>query len=203
LKLTCALSVKWVQSNIAAFGGDPKRITLCGQSAGGVAVDAYNLAYPEDPVVTGLIMNSGTAQLGTISRDSAHTNFTFVAENMGCKNDTAAAELECMRAVPYQKIQSFLKQYQDGMKRKPISFVPIPDDVTFFTDPAGRAKAGKLTKLPAIIGSAANEGASLARPYTPQGPAKPAMQAIGLGFLCSAVKTTTYVNKTVFAGKTS
>lgn len=194
MKLICILSVKWVQSNIAAFGGNPKKITLFGQSAGAVAVDAYNLAYPQDPIVTGLIMNSGTALLGTFSRDSAHTNFTFVAENLGCKNDTAAAELECMREVPSQVIQDFLKQYQDSIKRKPISFVPIQDDVTFFTNPSARAKAGKLTKLPAIIGSAANEGASLARPYTPQGPTKQAIQAIGLGFLCSAVKTMSYVN---------
>jgi acetylcholinesterase len=178
-------------------------MTLFGQSAGAVAVDAYNLAYPHDPIVAGLIMNSGTALLGTVSRDTGHTNFTFVAENLGCKNATAAAEMECMRAVPYQTIQDFLKRYQDGGKGAPISFVPVQDEVTFFTDPAARARDGELTKLPAIIGSTANEGASLARPYTVQGPSKEAIQAIGLGFLCSAVKTTQYVPKPPFCEKSS
>jgi hypothetical protein len=144
--LTELPSVKWVQSNIAAFGGDPARITLFGQSAGAVAVDAYNLAYHEDPVATGLIMNSGTALLGTTSSDKSHSNFTFVAESLGCKNNTAAAELDCVRGVPYQKIESFLKEYQDSGKKPAISFVPVQDDVTFFTDPAARAKQGKLTK---------------------------------------------------------
>jgi acetylcholinesterase len=135
--------VKWVQKNIASFGGDPTKITLFGQSAGAVAVDAYNLAYPDDPIVTGLIMNSGTALLQTFSQDMTHSNFSFVARGVGC---SAEKELECMRAVKWEKIEAFLKAYQDGAKAPPISFVPVKDDVTFFKDPAGRAKEGKLSK---------------------------------------------------------
>jgi acetylcholinesterase len=132
-----------VQKNIASFGGDPTKITLFGQSAGGVAVDAYNLAYPEDPIVTGLIMNSGTALLPTFSRDTTHSGFSFVARSLGCSGEK---ELECMRAVRWEKIEAFLKDHQDGGKAPPISFVPVKDDVTFFNDPAGRAKQGKLSK---------------------------------------------------------
>jgi carboxylesterase type B len=122
-------------------------MTLFGQSAGGVAVDAYNLAYPDDPVVTGLIMNSGTASLQTFSGDRAQSNFAFVAKSLGCKKDTAAAEIECLRGVPYLQIENFLKTHQDGGKMPPISFVPVRDEVTFFADPPARAKQGKLTKL--------------------------------------------------------
>lgn len=138
--------MKWVQSNIAAFGGDTAKITLFGQSAGAMSVDAYNLAYPEDPVVTGLIMNSGTATAPTVSRVDAKTSFTFAAQNLGCRNSTAEAELECFRSIPFQKIESFLKQYQDSGKTPPISFVPVRDDITYFNNPATRAKEGRLTK---------------------------------------------------------
>jgi acetylcholinesterase len=140
--------VKWVQQNIASFGGDPKKITLFGQSAGAVAVDAYNLAYPSDPIVTGLIMNSGSALLQTVSRDTKHINFSFVAERLGCKSSNGDEELECMRGVKWERIEEFLKAYQDDRtKFPPISFVPVQDDVTLFTDPAARAKEGKLSKL--------------------------------------------------------
>jgi acetylcholinesterase len=117
---------------------------LFGQSAGAVAVDAYNFAYPDDPIISSLIMNSGTALLGTISNDQSHSNFSFVAEGLGCKN--RSVELECVRDIPYQKIERFLKDYQDSGKRPTISFVPVQDDVTFFKNPAARAKEGRLTK---------------------------------------------------------
>lgn len=45
--------VNWVHKNIAGFGGDPDRIILFGQSAGGVAVDAYSYAHPHDTIVKG------------------------------------------------------------------------------------------------------------------------------------------------------
>ena len=53
------LAVEWVQQNIEGFGGDPSRITIFGQSAGGASVDYYSFAYTKDPIVNGLIEESG------------------------------------------------------------------------------------------------------------------------------------------------
>lgn len=47
-------AVNWVHDNIAAFGGDPNRITIFGQSAGSVATDAYAFAHPHDSIVKGV-----------------------------------------------------------------------------------------------------------------------------------------------------
>lgn len=46
-------AIQWVHDNIANFGGDPGRITIFGQSAGGAAVDAYTFAHPHDTIVKG------------------------------------------------------------------------------------------------------------------------------------------------------
>jgi cholinesterase len=53
------LAVEWVQKNIDAFGGDPKKIVIAGQSSGGAAVDWWSYAYKQDPIVHGLMSTSG------------------------------------------------------------------------------------------------------------------------------------------------
>jgi carboxylesterase type B len=45
--------VQWVHDNIAAFGGDPARITLFGQSAGSGAIDIYTYWHPQDTIIKG------------------------------------------------------------------------------------------------------------------------------------------------------
>ncbi|KAG6813443.1 hypothetical protein H0H93_013374, partial [Arthromyces matolae] len=52
-------AIQWVHDNIRAFGGDPNRITLFGQSAGGISIDAYTFAHPEDTKIKGVIEQSG------------------------------------------------------------------------------------------------------------------------------------------------
>jgi cholinesterase len=53
------LAVGWVQKNIKAFGGNPKKIVIAGQSSGGAAVDWWSYAYKKDPIVHGLMSTSG------------------------------------------------------------------------------------------------------------------------------------------------
>jgi carboxylesterase type B len=52
--------VEWIHQNAAAFGGDPSRIIIFGESAGGGSVDLYTYAYKDNPIVTGIIAESGT-----------------------------------------------------------------------------------------------------------------------------------------------
>ena len=46
-------AINWVHTNIAAFGGDPNRIVLFGESAGSISADAYTYANPGDTIVKG------------------------------------------------------------------------------------------------------------------------------------------------------
>ena len=69
-------AVDWVHDNIANFGGDPNRIIIFGQSAGGVATDAYTFSHPDSTFVkgadrctwniTGYLLNSTLQVLSSI-----------------------------------------------------------------------------------------------------------------------------------------
>ncbi|KAK8092036.1 alpha/beta-hydrolase [Apiospora hydei] len=124
-------AVEWVRDNIAAFGGDTKRIGLWGQSAGAISVGTYGYAYPDDPIVNTQLMDSGSEFfpapiLYTATADVSHSNFSFVAAHVGCGSLDPAAELACMRKVDALVIENFLQEYQDNLTQPIITFTPIP-----------------------------------------------------------------------------
>lgn len=185
------LALEWIRDNIANFGGDPERITLWGQSAGAVASDNYNFAYPDDPIVSAFIMHSGTSFLTLTSVDPEHTNFTSVATSLGCGNLNATAEVDCLRKVPYKEIISFLKARSDNGTTPALTFNPIVDNRTKFSNYTARALAGNYTRKPAIIGTTVDEGGVFLPYNRTYGPDPAVADSITLNsFLCPVVQTT-------------
>ncbi|KAK7958294.1 hypothetical protein PG988_013142 [Apiospora saccharicola] len=152
------LAVEWVRDNIAAFGGDADRIVLWGQSAGAWSVNYFGYAYPEDPIVKGLIADSGGSTVFAAG-DDEHRGFSAVAKNAGCGDLDAAAEMTCMQSIDAKKLQKVYANTTGFM------FGPVVDNITVFPDPKDRAQKGLVAKLPAIIGVNSREGSSFA-PWT-------------------------------------
>lgn len=143
-------AVEWIRANIGSFGGDAERLVIWGQSAGATAVDFYQYAYPDNPLVTGLIQDSGTAHLDILKNSAVgdYLSFSLVAANVGCANTTsAAAELECMRGVSAEKLEAFVAAYEDGDDDPALTFTPLVDGVLVFENYTERAAAGNMSKL--------------------------------------------------------
>ena len=131
-------ALRWVQRNIARFGGDPHNVTIAGQSAGGLSV----LAQLVSPGARGLfqraIVQSGTFALNQQPLATAEANGETFAASVGCADQTAA----CLRSVPVSDLVS-------------PSTVEIPGyvDGSVLTQPIGTALAhGQFAKVPVING---------------------------------------------------
>ncbi|KAL8640296.1 MAG: hypothetical protein Q9226_008763, partial [Calogaya cf. arnoldii] len=145
------LAIQWIHANIAAFGGDPERIVIAGQSSGSVAVDYWSFAYREDPIVAGFIQHSGNAlSFGLNSAEVAVRHWYNISNSLGCgeKGDT----LPCMRGI---KNVSVIEEAAGKIEPPPSSnparsapiFQPTPDGVTVFDNYKERYEKGKFSKL--------------------------------------------------------
>lgn len=162
---------------------------MWGQSAGAVSTDWYNYAYPKDPIVSGLVMDSGTTYLSITSEDPQHTNFTYLARSFGCTDADPTTQLNCLRLFNASSIMSFLKQHERG-GATPLSFAPIVDNRTVFSDYPARTAARNFSQKPAIIGNNDNEGAAFGAYNKTYGPGQKLADGFTLGsFHCPASQT--------------
>ncbi|KAL1889493.1 hypothetical protein Sste5346_008871 [Sporothrix stenoceras] len=194
--LDVRLAVEWIHHNIGAFGGDPARMVLFGNSAGGTQVDKYAYAWAHDPLVTGYICMSGQ---GEFSADPADvSNFTYVAERVGCagfvtddKKDYDG-EMECMQAVDADKIIAVLNNYDSRTPEnggRVLNFQPQTDNETSFGNYTDLQVRGLYApKLPQVIGNVANEMVSLYHPWTGEQPDQEVLDLLSGLFVCPAAK---------------
>lgn len=160
------LAIEWARDNVAAFGGDPSRITLFGQSAGSTSISTYGYAYASDPIAHGLITQSGTADsFGNPAPDST-ASFQALATLLGCNTTSSTTEgisaaVTCIRAQPADSVLAAAAQVP-ATTSVLGTFAPTADNETAFGEYTSLTESGAFAQVPRLHGSNTDEGGSFA-----------------------------------------
>lgn len=152
--------MEWVRDNIRAFGGDPEKITISGQSSGGVAVDYWTYAYQEEPIINGLIATSGDAFSFPVNKEGVpEANFKAVAQKLGCCQKEKV--FECVKTTDWKDVEaaaaSIKPAKSSSVLRSVPPFYPTVDDEIVFSDYVSLTKQGAFAKVPIYMGNNNNE----------------------------------------------
>ncbi|VDC02599.1 unnamed protein product [Peniophora sp. CBMAI 1063] len=156
------LAMQWIQDNVATFGGDPDRVTVVGQSAGGGSIQIHHLNPEADGLFRASIMQSPSTVPffnGTI-REAYWEQLSLLA---GCPT---SPDLDCLEAVDDDVLWNaslpLFDTLGDAIRGGDYPFVPNIDGELIVDSPAALESAGSLLHKPFIIGTNLDEGTTFA-----------------------------------------
>merc|ERR1719291_1425903 len=154
------MALRWVQQSIKSFSGDPKQVTIIGQSAGAMSV----VCHLASSASAGLFQRAIAMSPVGLQYRSPKDNEQFVrtvAKGVMCEGNINVTQ--CMRGRPWEALMlaDIVPEYLFDLKGNGslnfLPWVPVVDGVSLTQNPTDAFKSGTYNKVPAIISTTRNE----------------------------------------------
>ena len=152
-------AMRWVRANIGSFGGDSKRVTIAGESAGAFAISCHLCSHLSRTAFSGAIMESGGfSSYSAQSRQQAETQYQRLLRAAGCEG------VACLRTLGAKRLTGVGMNRTLGFgnasgKSCPSDWAPVVDGVELGGTPHELLVRGKCqSEKPILIGVNRDEG---------------------------------------------
>ena len=157
-----AAALKWISNNIEQFGGDPKNITIFGQSAGAGSVQCLCTSPLSKNLVSKAISMSGG---GLSNARAAGSLDSAQLANKKMMDHFGKTTLDDMRALSFDELVKMSQEYMDATKTR-IFWGPVIDNYFLKKTFSDAAQAKEIADIPYMIGSTANDPADMTKPIS-------------------------------------
>ncbi len=152
-------ALQWVRQNISAFGGDPEKVTIFGESAGGFSVCANVVSPPSAGLFARAITESGPCSSALPTKSEAETEGAGIATALGCSRSTSAASVSCLRALTVPQILAAQNAITSQNSIASLTaFFPNVDGVLIPQEPVLSLLFGQFNHVPLLMGTNHDEG---------------------------------------------
>ncbi|KAJ7039383.1 alpha/beta-hydrolase [Mycena alexandri] len=155
-------ALEWVQRYICKFGGDPRRVTIWGESAGAGSTMFQLIGNGGE---NGHLFHQAMGDSPSLSFLPFYTDpfvedlFTQFVGLAGCGTGSGATIMACLRAVPVNTLALAASQTLANRTSALYPFAPITDGTFIKERPVEAFRNGKFVRVPVLFGSNTNEGA--------------------------------------------
>lgn len=175
-------SMKWIQKNIAAFGGNPKSLTISGQSAGAFSVTTHMASPKSWPYFQKAFSISNPIGLMATTPELAMQLGNIILKNVSCPESGSDEQLACLRALPAETLLAASANRLAPLPKQALmimmDWVPVVDGDELPSQPITAFENGNFNRVPFLSSTVSNESLQFIYDISGQPLSKLGMEAL-------------------------